>query len=593
MAYQIKCDDYILYDPRHEDLIVQNPKCNLEVNTVGEASFSIFADHPYYGQLRKLRSVFEILQDGEPIFRGRMTEDTKDFHNTKLVDLEGVMAYFNDSLVRPFTFPDDFLNDSDYITAAKSGNVVEFFLAWLINQHNAQVQKFQQFKLGKVTVSDPNNYLSRSSTDYMNTWEALKTKLFDSAIGGYLCIRYEEDGNYIDYLEDFEMLNAQRIEYGENLLDLSSESDASETYSVIIPLGKKMNEIDTSSSDQSRLTIAGLADGNITDDIVKEGEVLYSVSAVEQYGFICAPTAETTWDDVTDAKNLQTKGTEYLTQTAVKLVNTITIKAVDLHFSDDEIEAFRIYRYVYLWSKPHGQEDSLKLTKLEIDILNPQNTVITIGDTKLSLTDINAGNKQDATMKVESLREQYLSGVRKAFADDNSTVTVSGGLVTFKSGTVAIDSEYFKLSSTGILKASNAIISGEVTTVEGLYEAQLSSGALGLYYDGVLCGTVNTKYWSGASAAGISLRINEGGKYIMFSHPNSNYAAGFEIDYFLNHGWSSDYDEMHIFQTSARFLDDVFFDGTTQIESLVIRGTDGKRYLVTVNENGVVVGSEI
>jgi hypothetical protein len=303
--YQIKCDKYVLYDARDDELIVSNPKCKLEVNTVGEASFSIYATHPYYDRLQKLRSVFEILQDGQTIFRGRMTDDTVDFDNVKLVDLEGAMAYFNDSIIRPFIFPDSCADHEGYIEAsAPGGNVIEFFLSWLIEQHNSQVEDFQQFKLGKVTVSDPNNYLTRSSEDYSKTWEVLKSKLFGSSLGGYLCIRYEEDGNYIDYLEDFELTNTQRIEYGENLLDLKTESDASATYSALIPLGAKQNEIDKESEDDSRLTVAGLADGDINKDLVKSGDTIFSRSAVEKYGFIYAPTKDTTWEDVTVADNL-------------------------------------------------------------------------------------------------------------------------------------------------------------------------------------------------------------------------------------------------------------------------------------------------
>ena len=405
--YQIKCDKYVLYDPRDDDLIVSNPKCKLEVNTVGEASFSIYATHPYYDRLQKLRSVFEILQDGQTIFRGRMTDDTVDFDNVKIVDLEGAMAYFNDSIIRPFIFPDSFADNEGYIEAsAPGGNVIEFFLGWLIEQHNSQVQEFQQFKLGKVTVSDPNNYLTRSSEDYSKTWEVLKSKLFGSSLGGYLCIRYEEDGNYIDYLEDFELTNTQRIEYGENLLDLKTESDASATYSALIPLGAKHNEIDKESEDDSRLTIAGLADGDINEDLVKSGDTVFSRSAVEQYGFIYAPTKDTTWTDVTVADNLLTKSVEYMTNTATKLKNKITITAIDLHFSDDEIASFRINRFAQVISKPHGHESIYRLTKLDIDLHNPQNTKITLGEESMSLTDINAANKQNLTETVASIKIQ-------------------------------------------------------------------------------------------------------------------------------------------------------------------------------------------
>ena len=58
--YQIKCDDYHLYDYRLPDLIVTDPKVKIAVNTVGEASFTIYKKHPHYGKLKKLKSIFEI-----------------------------------------------------------------------------------------------------------------------------------------------------------------------------------------------------------------------------------------------------------------------------------------------------------------------------------------------------------------------------------------------------------------------------------------------------------------------------------------------------------------------------------------------------
>lgn len=400
--YQIKCDDYVLYDPREEDLVLTEPKCKVEVNTVGEASFTIYANHPYYSTLRKKRSIIEILQDGEAIFRGRITDDTLDFDNVKYVDVEGVLAFFNDSIIRPFAFPGDFTEDEGYIAAAAGGNVIAYFLGWIINQHNAQVDEFQRFKLGNVTVTDSNNYITRSSEDYNKTWDILKTKLFDSSFGGYLCIRYEADGNYIDYLADFEHTNSQPIVYGENLLDLTNESDATETFSAILPRGVDLNADDETASSKNHLTIAELPDGNITDDIVKQGDILYSISARNTYGFVCVPPADSIWEDVTIAKNLQTKAAEYLSSQASKLRNTLTVKAVDLHFSDEDIESFRIYRYVNVESAPHNQQGSYLLTQIDLDIDKPQNTVFTLGDKTLTLTDMNSAKNQDMAQMIES-----------------------------------------------------------------------------------------------------------------------------------------------------------------------------------------------
>ena len=428
--YQISCDGYVLYDPRDDDLIVNNPRCKLGVNTVGESSFSIYATHPFYSKLKKLRSVFEIKQDGDTIFRGRMTEDTKDFNNIKVVDLEGVMAYFNDSIIRPFTFPDDFTNDEEYTTAAAGGNVVEYLLGWLIGQHNSQVQDFQKFKLGKVTVADPNNYVARSATDYKSTWETLNNALFGSALEGFLCIRYEEDGNYIDYLSDFELTNTQRIAYGENLLDLTNKSSATSTYTAIIPLGAKVKNDDEEGTPEKQVTIEGLADGAVTEDIIKKGDTLYSKSAVEEYGWIYAPPSESKWDDVTEAENLREKAVEFLSGKATKLNNTITIKAVDLHFSDADIAAFRIYRHVLTYSKAHGHEGQYKLTELDIDILNPQNTKITLGDTIRTLTDINRGNKQSATDTVTIVQQASKEMKNDLTEVQNIVKTQSSAVVT-------------------------------------------------------------------------------------------------------------------------------------------------------------------
>ena len=405
MGYQIKCDGFTLDDPRDDELTVSNPIVTLEVNTVCGCTFTIHKNHPYYGNLKKKKSVFEVSDDIGVIFRGRMTEDSADFYNSKAVDIEGALAYFNDSTIRPFSIPEDFVEDAAYTAAAESGNVIEFFLGWLIDQHNSQVQEFQRFKLGNVTVSDPNNYLSRSNTEYATTWETLKSKLFDSALGGYLCIRYEADGNYIDYLSEFTMTNTQEIVFGENLLDLKSKVDSTNTYSAIIPLGATIEvtgEDGNTTASKARLTIESLPDGDITDDIVKQGDTIYSRSAVEAYGWVCAPTKETTWNDVTEATNLRRKGVEALTGDLSLLSSTIDVTALDLHFTPEQVQSFRIYRNVIVRSEPHGHSGTFQLPKLSLNLHSPQNTKITVGSTERTLTDINSQKESDTLQRIET-----------------------------------------------------------------------------------------------------------------------------------------------------------------------------------------------
>ena len=431
--YTIKCDGFPLLDLRDEDLYVINPRVKVEVNTVGEGSFTIYANHPHYDKLKKLKSVFEVADEFGVIFRGRMTTDTVDFYNGKAVDLEGAMAFFNDSIVRPYVFPDNFASNQEYIEAADSGNVIEYFLKWLIDNHNQQTSEHQHFKLGEVTVTDPNNYLARASTDYASTWETIKTTLFDSALGGYLCIRYEKDGNYIDYLKDFKYTNTQAIEFGANLLDLRHETNAATTYSAIIPKGA---EIENEDGTKAIVMLSSLADGDVTDDIVKTGDTLYSRSAVEAYGWIYAPVSETTWEDVTIPENLRTKGVEFLSGTAVMLSDTLEVTGADLHYTEKEIRSFRIYKNIIVNSPPHGLSKTYKLTSLDIDLLNPQNTKIVCGETRKTLVESQSSESNTIIQKIESSTSAVtgnttsIEELEKTIAEQYSTFTKTAEEIT-------------------------------------------------------------------------------------------------------------------------------------------------------------------
>lgn len=434
--YQVKCDEFHLLDYRDPSLILENPEITVEVNTIGSGSFTIYNTHPYFNKLKKMKSVFEVRDEIGVVFRGRMPKDALDFDNVKDVELEGALGYFNDSIVRPYAFPDDFLDDADYISASESGNVVEFFLKWFIDNHNSQVQPFQQFKLGKVTVADHNNYITRSNEKHTKTWAELKSKLFESSLGGYLCIRYEDDGNYIDYLSEFELANTQDIVFGENLLDLNRESDATEMFTAIIPIGA---EIETESTNEdgepitikSKVTIEGIADGNITDDIVKKGDTIYSKSGVENYGWIYADVEETTWDDVTDPNNLLTKSRDVLIQEGLMFNDVVEYNACDLHFTDKEIRSFRIYRNVKVDSAPNNQKGLFPLTKLQIPLLKPQDTKITVGGKTKSLNDLNLQNSQSTANKIQKAEKdieetrQNISSVRNEIFTESTAIVKS------------------------------------------------------------------------------------------------------------------------------------------------------------------------
>ena len=397
--YQLKYKNYILYDPRlaDEKLIVRDPSVKLAVSKAGEMSFTVDAEHPYLSNLRRMSGLVELLDGTFPIYRGRIVSDIKDFYGAHKIETEGIMAVLNDSIIPPFNFPGDFKDDAAYKAAAASGNVVEFFFRWILSQHNAQVTAEQQIKPGVVTVSDPNNYIARSSEEYATAMTTISDKLFKSSLGGNLLIRYEDDGNYLDYYAALPLTNTQTVKFAENLLDLSSETDGADIYTAILPEGK------------DGLTIGNLPDGDLTDDLVKSEKIIYSKSGVATYGRI---TRHIKWDDVTVDTNLRAKAKAALADNGLSMPETITCRAVDLGWREG-IQHFRVGRMTALVSTPHGYSASYPLMELAPNILDPGNTQITLGATRRTFT----GSQIDAVRKAEESAGQVRTDLNKKIED--------------------------------------------------------------------------------------------------------------------------------------------------------------------------------
>lgn len=390
--YQLKYKDYVLHDMRlaDEKIIVRDPSVKLAVSKAGEMTFTLGADHPYLSNLRRMSGLVELLDGTLPIYRGRITTDTKDFYGAHKIETEGIMAALNDSIIKPFSFPEDFNDDDDYKAAAASGNVVDFFFRWILAQHNSQVSTEQQIKPGVCTVTDSNNYITRSASEYATAMSTISDKLIKSALGGYLLIRYEDDGNYLDYYAALPLTNTQSVEFAENLLDLSSETDGTNIYTAILPEGK------------DGLTIEALSDGDLTDDLVKSGLTIYSKSGVATYGRI---TRHVKWDDVTVAANLQAKAKAALADNGLSMPETIKLTAVDLGWQED-VQHFRVGRMTVLFSTTHGYSTSYPLLELSPDILDPGNTRITLGATQQTYTGAQIDTKRETDERIESTRQE-------------------------------------------------------------------------------------------------------------------------------------------------------------------------------------------
>lgn len=343
--YHVYCDNYLLYDDQLEGYKIFKPKVEVELNKIGQFDFIIYNDHPSFNYLHRLKSIIQVFQDGYLLFRGRILNDEQGFYNEKNVTCESEVAFLVDSIQRPYDF---------------TGTPAELFTL-LINNHNSQVDADHQFIVGNVTVTDPNDYISRADSDYLNTLESIQKKLIDT-LGGYIWFRHEADGVYIDYLEDLNFLSPQTIEFGKNLLDLKRETNGEDIATAIIPLGAKLE------GSERRLTIADVNNGV---------DYVYNQEAVDNYGWIFKKEV---WDDVTEASNLLSRGNAFLNE-QMQMFYTVELSAADLAAVDSTVESFHLGTYVRVTTNPHSIDQLFLVSKLSINLLEPASNKLTLGAT--------------------------------------------------------------------------------------------------------------------------------------------------------------------------------------------------------------------
>ena len=412
--YKIKCDDLTLYSPKNNNLVLGDPTLNLEVNKAGSLNFTIYPNHTYYNSIIKMKSIITVFRDNSVIFRGRVFSDTVNFYKNKKVEVEGVLTFFNDSIVRPYDF---------------TGSPEEY-LTFLINQHNDQVEPFQKFILGDVTVTDNNDYIVRANSNNPKTWNEIEDKLI-KLLGGYIRVRYESDGNYIDYLADYNHYSTQDIKYAINLQDLTKAVEGTSLATCIIPHGAKLDDTD------ERVNITSVNDGL---------DYIQDVEAVERYGKIYEVV---TWDDVTEPANLLTKARTYLS-TARNLTNTLTIKAVDLHLTDDTIESFNLGDYIQVYSVPHDIRETLLLTAFSLKLNDPSGYNFTLGKENSSFLDNQISvNRQasDNFTKIDIIQKDIGALDTKLDITVNETLThINNEVDNSTEATKTLLEEYSKVS---------------------------------------------------------------------------------------------------------------------------------------------------
>lgn len=400
MVYRVLADGIDIFGSDTESSLL-SPSLETELNSAGSLDFTLPPDHPSYDDISLMQTEIDVYEDDELIFFGRPSEVSIDWNKQKKVSCEGALAYLNDAAIRPHKF---------------EGALISDVFKYIIAQYNAQVAQNKQFIVGNITIIDRYVY---TEFDYDICLSVLTSTCIDST-GGYLFLRKEENGIYIDWLAEVPDVSDQPVQFASNMLDLNQDTKAEDICTVVLPIGGQVDGVN--------ITIAPVNQGS---DILEDSD------AIAKYGRILKIQQ---WNDIIDPQALKDKATEWLAKQQEDDV-TIETDAAELHYLDGSVGAYRIGQLVNVISGPHGVDKEYPILKMSMN-LDSGTKKITLG-----------------TPPRKELTE--LSGITNSAGGDSSSGGGGGG------GSTGV---------TDVLVNGSSVVSEHVARISAVTAEQLADG---------------------------------------------------------------------------------------------------------------------
>jgi len=288
------------------------------------------------------------------------------------------------------------------------------FLQVILNNHNSQVEAHKRFKLGNVTVTNSTDNVYRY-LGYENTYDSIKDKLINR-LGGYLVVRNEEDGLYLDYLEKVGKLSTTTIKFKRNMKEMSREIDPTEIITRLVPLGAQIDSDDPEATDASKARI-DIKSVNGGKDYIDDPEL------IAEFGIIEGTLLN---DDVHQPSILKTRGQQFLdTQKASR--NGFELTPLDLSLNGIDKESINRGDWYNVDNPIFTIKEPLQVVQKDINIVSPLEMKITIGDKFKTLTqyqiEVNKGVKKfDELERSVANQSQTIGALKQQLKNVNTLV---------------------------------------------------------------------------------------------------------------------------------------------------------------------------
>ncbi|VLK32468.1 putative membrane metallo-endo-peptidase [Streptococcus pneumoniae] len=337
------------------------------VNGINECRLVIGMNHNLYKKIKPIKGIVKIVNlfDGEAEFYGRVLSVSMSMASdgfAQEIICEDMLAYLHDSC-------------QDFEKVPNRG--LEDYLTRIINRHNSQVEPHKRFKIGVVNVPAPSDTPFRY-TGYDTSWDTIKDKLIGKT-NGYLVLRHETDGMYIDYLKQIgDKINGSPIMLGANIKTATRDLSFDGLLTRIVPVGADLNNGTTSETSS-----ADIIREQVTIKSVNGGKYwLENEELIKQFGLI---TKSVTWSDIYSPDILKKRGQQYI-DNLKSILASWKVDVVERCLIDANYVKFKVGNTHQIINAPMSSIEELQIIEKTINITKPQSVSLTVGSSNQSLS---------------------------------------------------------------------------------------------------------------------------------------------------------------------------------------------------------------
>jgi len=368
----------------------------LKIDDAGSLKFKIYKSHPNYnsvklGHAQILVNKSDDLNDrfGDLFFWCFISELDEDEYGGTTVYCTGMLGALEYTIQPQHMFQG---TPQDYFF-----NIMNRWGTVAYHPNEAQITSYA---VVTGTIDTSETYILRY-TNYESTLECIRRDLMEP-LGVYPKLTKDSLNRPVLSLypiNTYGSLSNQVIRFGENLLKFARNKSTDDLYTAVIPLGKKKENSERTSSD-----IAAL-DAYVDIRSVNDGTpVLVNTTAKAVYGFKCAVVH---WEDVTQPSNLKTKAQAWLNTAQYEGIR-LELTAIDLSLLGNNIDEFKVGDRVQCIAEPYDVNITLPIYEMTIYPLDPGKNTVTLGMDSPTIT---SGSSSSSNLRADADSNSTLNGL--------------------------------------------------------------------------------------------------------------------------------------------------------------------------------------